>query len=207
MLQRRLPVSDDALLAALTTAEHVHRARFRRAADRDRFLLGRATLRIELGRRLGCAPQLVPISTAEHGKPFVLGGPEFTVSHSGDVVLVAVSEAPVGIDVEQVVPDLIDDLVGYLSPRERADLAALGPGMRARGACTAWTIREAIGKLFGMGLALPRTCCDVAVDRAAILAAHEPPVAGAEIALAAIDVADDHVATLAVAAATCTVVG
>lgn len=85
---------------------HRHDA-YRLQADRERFLLGRGMLRQLLGLWLNQPPHAVTLAMGPHGKPFCPDGPEFNLSHSGDLVLVALHPCrPVGVDVEQLRPDL-----------------------------------------------------------------------------------------------------
>ena len=80
------------------------------------------------------------------GKPlFLTGGLWFSISHSGGICAAAVSDCPVGVDVERVRPDYRPSLV------ERS----LTPGERQRydGDFTRlWTRKEAVVKLTGEGI-------------------------------------------------------
>ncbi|HLU66502.1 MAG TPA: 4'-phosphopantetheinyl transferase superfamily protein [Kofleriaceae bacterium] len=197
------------LLAAITPDEAARRLRFRREEDRARFLLGRATLRQEVGRALGLPPRDVPLAASESGKPVVAGGAlEVNVSHAGDVVLVALARgAAIGVDVEQLDPRYAGDPGVPLSRRELGDLAALPPDLRLRGFFHAWTAKEAIVKAVGTGLGLPLDSFDVSVDPRrppALLAARHPALA-APLSLAPIAVPAGHVAAAAAVAPACAV--
>ena len=81
--------------------------RFRRPADRARYLAAHALARLVLGGSGRTAAALRFDRTcrcgAAHGRPVLPGGPGFSLSHSGDLVGVAVRPgAAVGLDVEQV---------------------------------------------------------------------------------------------------------
>jgi 4'-phosphopantetheinyl transferase len=206
--------TDRALLeAAITADEDRQRRRFHHAADADRFLVGRGTLRLEVSRRIGIAPRDVRFETGPHGKPHVAGGtPHVNISHSGEVVLVALTTgAPIGVDVEQIKERFVDDaaLGQYFSPREVAEMAQLPADLRVRAFFHTWTSRESIMKAVGAGFALPRDDFDVSVDPRcppALLAARTsfipwPSDAPAPLVLVPISVARGHVAMLAVAAA------
>lgn len=59
------------------------------------------TARHEVGRRLcqaatGCFPLV-----AGSGRPYVPGGPEVSISHSGTLAACAVGKAPLGVDIER----------------------------------------------------------------------------------------------------------
>ncbi len=64
-------------------------------------LCGRGLAREMLAEKLEIAPQQVTFSYGENGKPLVAGA-YFNLSHSGDLVLCAVSDLPVGADVERL---------------------------------------------------------------------------------------------------------
>src|SRR5260370_33014109 len=97
------------LAGLLDDLERERRAAYRREADRERFLVGCALAKTVIAACTGQRPAQVSFDRAcrqcgqPHGKPAVRGGgPEFSVSHSGDLVAVAVATAPVGVDVEQL---------------------------------------------------------------------------------------------------------
>ena len=85
----------------LSTEEIVKSKRFRHIADYKRFVCSRYCLRKILASFLGIFPQDLVFEYGEHKKPMI-DGMEFNVSHSGDVVLLAISQNPVGIDVEEI---------------------------------------------------------------------------------------------------------
>lgn len=98
-------------------------------------------------------PQLVK---GEHGKPrLAAGGPEFNLSHSGGIALVAVSaERPVGVDVEEVRPDR-DPLAlaeRALGPEDIAAVRAADPGERDLVFHRRWARHEARLKCLGVGI-------------------------------------------------------
>ena len=64
-------------------------------------LCGDALARQMLSQKLGIAPEKIDFSYTEKGKPLT-DGACFSISHSGSLVGCAVSERPVGLDLEQV---------------------------------------------------------------------------------------------------------
>jgi phosphopantetheinyl transferase len=113
------------------------------AADRDRAVTARAAARLELGRRLGVHPRLVPLVSPgiTGGRPVVLATSiGISWSHSGAWVALAFSGTrPVGVDIEQI--------------PERVPLKALESiGV---GSLEDFVAREAVGKATGKGLAAP----------------------------------------------------
>ncbi|GII99779.1 4'-phosphopantetheinyl transferase [Sediminihabitans luteus] len=157
---RRTPL--DALpLDRLTDDERTRLARYRRVADQERFATGRTLLRAVLGAARGTDPARVRIDVAPpgptHGRPTTPDGPDFSLAHAGDVVLVALLDGPpgarVGVDVEEVaaVVSHLDDLSDAVPAAERPT-----SGWSAETFTRAWVRREAVLKAVGCGLLAPR---------------------------------------------------
>jgi 4'-phosphopantetheinyl transferase len=157
-------------VALLDEAERARLAAYRRAADRDRFLVGCALAKTVIAACTGSRPESISFDRAcrrcgrPHGKPVVAGGgPQFSVAHSGALIAVAVATDPVGVDVEQLDgrarpvgggdPEALARLV--LAEPERAALAEVDPAGRARAFLVAWARKEAVAKATGDGLRAP----------------------------------------------------
>jgi 4'-phosphopantetheinyl transferase len=144
----------------LDEAERQRAARYRREADRARFMLARTTLRCLLGRRLGLAPQALVFCSNPFGK-LALPPPHalhFNTSHSGDWVLHAFSaSAPVGVDVEAIACDwaALQPLDNVLAPAERDWLLSLRVRERPAAFAAIWVRKEAYVKAQGQGLSRP----------------------------------------------------
>src|SRR5260370_39039848 len=169
------------LAALLDDLERQRWSAYRREADRERFLVGCALAKTVIAACSGQRRAEVSLDRTcrlcgqPHGKPAVRGGgPEFSVSHSGDLVAVAVATAPVGVDVEQL-DGRARELGGgdpvtlarmVLAEEERAALAAVDPEGRARAFLVAWTRKEAVTKAQGDGVRVPVGAVVVAADLA-----------------------------------------
>jgi 4'-phosphopantetheinyl transferase len=153
-------------LPLLDDGERRRCAAFVRAADRDRYAAAHIALRRLLGAYLGIAPEAVrlgrercPVCGGPHGRPAVAGEGagrlHFSLSHGGDLVLLAFATAPVGADVESAPePAVVADVARVLHPDESAELAALtDPAARAAAFGRCWTRKEAHLKGTGAGLA------------------------------------------------------
>ena len=138
------PVFDAALTLA-PPARRAHVLRLRQPEEQRRSLAAGLLLRAFLGVERD--EQLVygPV-----GKPaLAAGGPEFSLSHSGNYAALAVSDRPVGIDLEQVrsFPDAV--FRRQFSPAEQ-DWAGADDLRRF----LVWTRKEALMKADGAGLTL-----------------------------------------------------
>lgn len=144
--------------------DEVARARrFRRPGDRDRFVAGRALVRLALGRALEVAPEEVELVRGPNGKPVVrrapgTAGPFFNVAHSGALVVLALDAgARVGIDVDAVGarPGLAEVARRVCSEAELASLEALTEREASAAVARVWTRKEAVAKASGQGLSAP----------------------------------------------------
>lgn len=192
----------DVLREHLDHGERTRADRFLHAADRSRSILGRGLARVALGGVMGVAPARLEFSANEHGKPEVLGGPPFNVSHSGDVVLVALASAGrIGVDVELArdLRDLEALARGTFREEEVAAVVTTPPHLRKAAFYRVWTRKEALLKALGVGLTALHSI-EVSSD------AEGPPLRSidmpgerlADWSLSTIETAPDHPAALAV---------
>lgn len=141
-------------VALLDPVERGRRAALRRPADRDRFTLAAALLRLAVAGATGRPPRAVRVERscrdcgAPHGRPRLPGtGLHASVSHSAGRVAVALTRAaPVGVDVEQVRP------TGDLAALARTVLAPTEPLRDPADLFTYWCRKESVVKATGDGL-------------------------------------------------------
>jgi 4'-phosphopantetheinyl transferase len=168
----------------LSAAETARMERIGRPGDRERFAAAWALARRQLGELTGRPPRSLTFTRScencahpSHGRPrLAMPGPQFSLSHSGDRVLLAVSEQRVGADVEQVGRDIDGLRRLVLHPDEAPETA--GPAL-----LRLWVRKEALLKVTG----LPVT------QMARLNAANPPP--GVRVWDAAAD--DGYVAAVA----------
>ena len=86
----------------------------------------------------------------EHGAPYLENGPYFSISHCKQGIAVAVSEVPIGIDIEAIRP-LNESLVRKtMNSKEQAEiLSSLSPEIAF---IRLWTQKEAYVKMQGTGI-------------------------------------------------------
>lgn len=135
----------------LSPDEAARTDRYRQHADRVRFSCTRRALRRLLAERLDMAPDSVPLTTGEYGKPMLDGFAwQFNLSHAGPHALIALSEsAPVGVDIERidVTRPLASMAAQFFTAREQAACAGQ-PEQFYR----LWSAKEAVLKASGSGI-------------------------------------------------------
>lgn len=88
------------------------------------------------------------ILRTENGKPYIEGNHvHFSLSHSGRRGIIAVSDKPVGIDLEIYKDSPHNSVIERFSEREQAEIADERDFLRH------WTAREAYVKLYGLTIA------------------------------------------------------
>ncbi|KAA9149268.1 4'-phosphopantetheinyl transferase superfamily protein [Amycolatopsis acidicola] len=193
--------SEPRFLAFLDEPERGRYQAYRREIDRRRFLTGRVLAKTVLGEKLGRAPESVRFDATcvdcgkPHGKPR-LPGTEFSISHSGERIGLAVAGASVGLDVETDTRNADDPLIEYaLNETEREALAGLSPADKVGAFFRYWTQKEALMKATGLGLKIPlhsitlvdgqlAACSDAALDPATTRLADLSPGEGYRAAVA-----------------------
>lgn len=147
----------ESLAVLLGGSERVRRRQILRKADRNRFLAAWVLARLVLGERLGRDPAALSFDRScaycgdqKHGKPAVAStgpGLDFSLSHTGGLAVVAVSDGVVGVDVADAAAGE-QPLARALTEQERATCLSYADFARL------WTRKEAVLKAVGKGLAI-----------------------------------------------------
>ncbi len=150
----------DDLMSRLPEGERRRAGRFAVDSARHRFVLGRAMLRQMLGAAVGADPRSLAISFGERGKPSLASvetAPEFNLSHSGDIVVLALAPAAVGVDVERLRGVQRAERLArrFFSPAEEAAVRSAGGTERDLTFLRIWTQKEAWLKATGIGVGMP----------------------------------------------------
>lgn len=128
--------------------------KFRNTADIQRKMLGELMIRAIL-----CAKYKVPAGNidfeySENDKPALKSydNIHFNISHSGDWVVCAFAEAPVGIDVEKIRKVNFGIAKRFFSEEEVKDLFSMPEHDQTDHFFDLWTIKESYLKAIGTGL-------------------------------------------------------
>ncbi len=128
--------------------------RFYKKEDSIRCLVSDILARYEICRSLRLKNNEIIFFNNENGKPLLKNNPgyHFNLSHSGDWVVCAVNERPIGIDVEKIHPIDLDIAKRFFSCTEYNDLMSKNDSMRLDFFYDLWTLKESYIKAIGKGL-------------------------------------------------------
>ncbi|MEO8536681.1 MAG: 4'-phosphopantetheinyl transferase superfamily protein [Betaproteobacteria bacterium] len=160
------PARVSAYECLLSDAERQRASRFGHPRLRDRYVVGRGSLRTILGHELASEPAEVVIERGARGRPRLAGATrlDFNVSHTADVAIVGVVRAGrIGVDVERL--DRAINTAGiarkFLTAAERVELEQLDTDTQRQRVLTLWTCKEAMSKATGDALSAPFAAIDV----------------------------------------------
>lgn len=97
-------------------------------------------------------PLPLSLKTESGGKPFIENAPQFNLSHSGNFVVCAVDDKPIGVDIERTSRMKGSIFNRIASPLEKEKAAATQDGELLEYYCSVWTKKESILKLTGEGI-------------------------------------------------------
>ena len=176
----RAPAEDP---TPLSQDEIARMAAIRDPRSRAVFAMTRRALRRILAQMLDCAPAEVRLTTGWNGKPALAPQPGralpvFSVSHSGDHAIIATSPGgEIGVDLEADCPrrNGLRIAARFFAPAEVDALRALPEDRQGDAFTRLWTLKEAVIKATGEGLA--RRLDSFAIDLTACRLLPEPATA------------------------------
>jgi 4'-phosphopantetheinyl transferase len=203
------PAPVQALYEILSRDEQQRADRFHFAADRLRHVVGRGVLRTILARCTGIDAAQLSFAYGPFGKPRLSPCAterplQFNVSHSGDLVLIALTLGrALGVDVECVRTDIAAEQIAasFFSTPEQEALASVPEHLRVGAFFDCWTRKEAYIKAVGDGLALPLHQFDVSLkpgEQPRLLATRPDPLEARRWSIQALDVGPLYRAAIAV---------
>lgn len=129
----------------------------------------------------------------DHGKPFLKSKQfQYNISNSYDLVILAVSDQEVGVDIEKLRPFTYKRITRAFTDNELNYLSNLDESVEGDETLKLWTIKEAALKLVGTGLSGKVKSVDIDVDTK-----KSAKRLDRKIKLTDIEVADGYVGTLA----------
>jgi len=131
--------------------------RFLHWEDAQRGLLADLMIRDIIVEKTKLENEIIHFSFNQYRKPFLnnLNDFYFNLSHSGNWIVCAIDNNPIGIDVEQIKSIDFDISRNYFSYDEHIDLMNKGASERLSYFFTLWTLKESYIKAEGKGLSIP----------------------------------------------------
>lgn len=132
--------------------ERINGIKNRRSAQRS--LVGELLAKVALNRVLSLPPDKLVFARGRYGKPYLANCPEahFNISHSGDYIVCAVFDAPVGIDIQKTEEIDFSGVAKRAFTPAEAEVFALAPkGEEKRAFYEIWTKKESHIKFLGTG--------------------------------------------------------
>ncbi|HLG55433.1 MAG TPA: 4'-phosphopantetheinyl transferase superfamily protein [Vicinamibacterales bacterium] len=162
----------EALVHLLSPAERERHDRLRQAHDKRDYAAAHVLLRMVLAAHTQTRPEELTFTADRRGKPLLVQGdggipPSFSLAHSRGLVACAIAtEGSVGIDVEPVndVVDAVGIARRFFAAEEAATLDRCAAEARPSRFCELWTLKEALLKATGTGLAAPLDSVSFQVD-------------------------------------------
>ncbi|MCH5597740.1 4'-phosphopantetheinyl transferase family protein [Niabella ginsengisoli] len=140
-----------------TDEERLKANRFRKEEDALRFLMGRAIAKFVLAKYLDLSISNISILPGDNKKPIAscteknIDFPHFNISHSGNRVVVAFANEPIGVDIEEVKDIGVADLAETVFSDNELNLFKESKHSLFT-FYKLWTGKEALLKALGLGL-------------------------------------------------------
>jgi 4'-phosphopantetheinyl transferase len=177
----------------LDAAERARAVRFATPQLQRRFIAAHSGLRQVLAQATGRLATALVIAQNALGKPFLPAESQlhFSLSHCGGQALVALADAPLGVDIEALIQRDTGVLATQiLTPAELSRWQFLPQYEQIESLTEAWTRKEALLKACGLGLRTDPSTLDASPGEAAV-------PAGGRFWLSGLSAAPGHCAALA----------
>lgn len=136
--------------------------RKRKWTDQQLSIAGKLLL-IRTLREFGTQGSLNAIQYNSYSRPYIKGGIDFNIAHSGNIVICCGTDAGmIGCDIEQINEISLEDYTDYFTTNEWKLINF--PTNRYEGFYEFWTRKEAVLKAIGTGFHTPLSSVDVSDD-------------------------------------------
>ena len=142
--------------------------KFVNTKDKIRALIGEIIIRTEIIESLFIRNEDITIRENQYGKPYLIKSPEFNfnISHSGDFVVCAIDNKPIGIDIEEVKTIEYKAIAKNLfSVIEFNYIIEKDISMQLSKFYEVWTLKESYIKFCGQGLSIPLKSFSFFIDQ------------------------------------------
>lgn len=136
--------------------------------DKIRSLIGEILIRIIVNDELGIGNSFIKFEKNKYSKPYLKGYPKFNfnISHSDDFVVCAISDKPVGVDIEKIkYIKYIDIAQRFFTISEFDYIMKNDLDIRLSAFYEIWTLKESYIKCCGQGLSIPLKSFSIDIDK------------------------------------------
>lgn len=166
-----LDISEDMLnkLYSLTDSKKISKVKkFINKKDKIRTLIGEILIRTVITEDLGIRNDNISFKKNQYGKPYLKDYPNFNfnISHSGDFVVCAIDNNPIGIDIEEVKYMEYEDIAkNFFATNELDYITKNDPYSSLSRFYEIWTLKESYIKCCGQGLSMPLKSFSIEIDK------------------------------------------
>ncbi|GFZ33236.1 4'-phosphopantetheinyl transferase [Clostridium zeae] len=132
--------------------------RFVNKKDKIRAIIGETLIRMIVIENLKLSNKYISFDKNQYGKPYLKDYPNinFNISHSGDYVLCAVDDSPIGVDVEEVKDIKYEEIAkSFFTTKESEYIISQDLKIQLDKFYEIWTLKESYIKCCGQGLSIP----------------------------------------------------
>ncbi len=165
-----LDISEDKLnkLYSLTDSKKISKVKkFINKKDKIRTLIGEILIRTIITEDLGIRNDNISFEKNPYGKPYLKNYPNFNfnISHSGDFVVCAIDNNPIGVDIEEVKYIEYEDIAKNFFTTNEFDYITKNDSYSSLSRFyEIWTLKESFIKCCGQGLSMPLKSFSIDID-------------------------------------------
>lgn len=150
-------ITFSALLENVSAEKKERVGRYRRYEDKIRCMLGDLVVRYVLYSIYKLQMQDIEFIYNDYGKPMLKAytNIDFSISHSGEWVLCAFDDSPIGIDVEVIGNNDYDIVKRYFHKKEWEEFIKKDEPEKNQFFYVLWTAKESYIKMVGKGMSIP----------------------------------------------------
>jgi 4'-phosphopantetheinyl transferase len=160
----------DSIISRMPEEQRVMYGQYVETKGGRRNLLGNLLVRNVISNKMRIKCHAIDIVRDKYGKPFHCNAPSnmprvnFNVSHSGQWIVCAFSDCPVGVDVQRIRPIDCDIARRIYSKEEYQKLQSKSREEKLSYFYELWTFKESYIKAVGMGLSIPLNSFTVEIE-------------------------------------------
>jgi 4'-phosphopantetheinyl transferase len=135
--------------------------------DKISTLIGEIVIRTLIIEKLRISNKYIKLNKNQYGKPYLKDYPNFNfnISHSGDFVVCAIDNNPIGIDIEEVKYIEYEDIAKNFFTAHEFDYITKDDSFNSLSRFyEIWTLKESFVKCCGQGLAIPLKSFSIDID-------------------------------------------